>query len=122
MKLEGRPHIPLKIVRPRVFVLAVGTEGTSISWRLMHESMSDHLVLSLEAFSAFGASAAFDRAEMGSVLRVNIGVGTKNSQWNASMVLRAADALQEVLCLERLRGATIVRALEPTRYRTVRRS
>lgn len=34
-------------------MLALGTEGTYVAWAVVHQTMADHLVLTLEAFAAF---------------------------------------------------------------------
>jgi hypothetical protein len=42
----------LKIVRSRVFVLLVWTEGTDVAWGVVHEAMAHHFILALETFPA----------------------------------------------------------------------
>jgi len=67
-------HVALKIIRSRILVLSVRTERTDVSRRVMHKSMSDHLILSLEPFTAFSAWAALYRTVVRAIRRVNIGM------------------------------------------------
>lgn len=67
--------LPLKIVRPRILVLLLGTEGTHVAGGLVDEAMADHLVFALEALAAEASRAARDRAVVGSAGGVNVGVG-----------------------------------------------
>jgi hypothetical protein len=46
-------HIPLEIVRSRISVLALWAEWTNVAWAVVHQTMADHFVLTLEAFAAF---------------------------------------------------------------------
>jgi hypothetical protein len=46
-------HIPLEIVRSRISMLALWTEWTDVAWAVVHQTMADHLVFTLEAFAAF---------------------------------------------------------------------
>ena len=67
-------NIPLQIVRSWISVLTLGTKGTNVAGRLMHETVADHLILALEALPTFGTGARLDRAIMWATLRVNVGV------------------------------------------------
>ena len=59
--------LPLKIVRPWVFVFSVGTEGTDISRGIVDQTMSYHLVLPFEPFPTFASWAPFHAAIMWSI-------------------------------------------------------
>lgn len=56
--------IPLKIVRSGVFPFNVRAEGTYVPGTLVHQTVPDHLVLTLEALAAFAAQAALDGTEV----------------------------------------------------------
>jgi hypothetical protein len=43
----------LEIVRSRISVFALWTEWTNVAWTVVHQTMADHLILTLEAFAAF---------------------------------------------------------------------
>jgi hypothetical protein len=49
--------VPLEIIWSRVLVLTIRTKWTNITWTLVDKTMSYHLILSLEAFSALGSWA-----------------------------------------------------------------
>lgn len=68
-------NIPLQVVRPRILMLPLRTKRTSITWALMHKSVPYHLILSFEAFAAFGTRAAGKRAVMRARGGVDICVG-----------------------------------------------
>ena len=56
---ESVEHLPLKIIRPWILVVSIGTIGTYVAWATMNQTMPDHLILSLEAFTAFATRTAF---------------------------------------------------------------
>ena len=68
---------PLKIIWSGVLMFSIWAELTHIAGRLVHKTMSDHLVLPLEALSTFTSWAAFDWAEVWSGLRMDIRMRTK---------------------------------------------
>jgi hypothetical protein len=45
-------------------MLPIWTERTHVAGRLMHKTVSDHLILPLKALPAFASWAAFNRAEV----------------------------------------------------------
>ena len=50
------PDMSLEIVGSWVLVTAfVRAEGADVAWRLVSETVADHLVLAFEAFAALGA-------------------------------------------------------------------
>lgn len=55
-------------------MFTVRTKGANIARAVMNKTMSDHLILSLEAFASFGAWAALDWAIVRSIGTMNIGV------------------------------------------------
>lgn len=55
-------------------MLLIWAEWTDVAWRVMHQTMSHHLILTFEAFPAEPTGAAINRTEMWPVLRVNIGM------------------------------------------------
>lgn len=55
----GRWKLPLKVVRPWVFVFPVWAEWTDVAGRIVYEAVSDHLVLPLESFATFASWTAF---------------------------------------------------------------
>lgn len=67
-------RIPLKIVWSRVFMLLVRAERTDVARRVVHQTMSHHFVLALEAFPAGSTRTSFDRTEMRSVLGMHVGM------------------------------------------------
>lgn len=56
-------------------MFSIRTERTNIAWRVVDQTMSDHLILSLEPLSTFTAWASLYTAVVRSIRRVNIGVG-----------------------------------------------
>ena len=56
-------------------MFALWTEWTNVAWTVVHQTMADHLILTLEAFAAFGARAARNWAVVWSTLAVHILVG-----------------------------------------------
>ena len=70
-------NIPLKIIRPRVFVLAIRAERTNVAWRIMHEPVSDHLIFSLESLTFLSSRTAHYGAEMWPVFRMYVCMRTK---------------------------------------------
>lgn len=64
----------LQIIGSGVLVLSVWTERTHVAGGLVHETVSDHLVFTLEALPALASRAAFDGAEVRPCLRVDVGV------------------------------------------------
>lgn len=65
-------YIPLKIVRPRIFVLLIWTERTDVARGVVHEAMSHHFILALESFPADSTGTSFLRTEMWSVLGMHV--------------------------------------------------
>jgi hypothetical protein len=41
-------------------VFPIGTKWTNITWRLMHKTMSYHLIFAFEAFATFASGAIFN--------------------------------------------------------------
>jgi hypothetical protein len=69
---EGVMLIPLKVVWSRVFPFNVRAEGADIPGTLVHQSVTDHLVFPLEAFTAFAAQTALDGTEVCTNGAVNV--------------------------------------------------
>lgn len=65
-------------------MLPVWTEWTHVAGRLMHKAVSNHLVLTLEAFPTLASWAAFDWTEVWPCLRMDVGMGADQyvSMWN----------------------------------------
>ena len=57
-------------------MFSVRTERADEPWAVVHQPVPNHLVLALEAFSAFASGTAGDRAIVRSILAVNILMGT----------------------------------------------
>lgn len=72
-------HIPLEVIRSRVFVLSFGAKGADVARRLMHQAMADHFVLSFEAFTSFGPRTCLYRTVVWSNLTVHVCVGTRKT-------------------------------------------
>ena len=94
-------NVPLQIIGSGVLVLSVWTERTHVAGGLVHETVSDHLVFTLEALPALASRAAFDGAEVRPCLRVDVGVRTGQSISMCTGCLQRDDLLQKVLRLER---------------------
>jgi hypothetical protein len=92
--------LPLKIIRSRVLVLSIWTERTDISWGVVNETVTDHLVFSLEASTSFSPRASLDRAIMWSDGGVNIGMGTISISESQKKTLTSSDLLQKILSLK----------------------
>lgn len=58
-------------------MLLVGTERTHVAWGVVHQAMSHHFILTLEAFPTHTPRTAIYRTEMRPVLRVDIGMGAE---------------------------------------------
>jgi hypothetical protein len=67
----------LKIVRSRISMLALWTEGTYVAWAVVHQTMANHFVLALEAFTTFRAWAAGDGTVVWPTLAVDVFVGAE---------------------------------------------
>lgn len=67
-------HVPLEVVRSRILVFSIRTKWANIARRIVYQTMSNHLVLSLKAFSTFASGAAFDHAVVRPIRRMNIGM------------------------------------------------
>lgn len=52
--------IPLQIIWTRILVFSIRAEGTDVSWRIVYQTVSDHLVFPFKSFSAFTSRATFD--------------------------------------------------------------
>lgn len=65
----------MEIIRARILVFAIRAKGADVAGGLVHETVADHFVFALEAFAAFAAGAFLDRAVVGAVLGVDVGVG-----------------------------------------------
>lgn len=96
---------PLQIVRTWVSVLFVRTERTDIARAVMNQSMSDHLVLPLEALASFTPRTIFNRTVVVSHLAMNILMRAKTVSTSRSGCM--IDSPQQVLRLER--GGVTVR-------------
>ena len=68
-------YIPLQVVRPRVFVLAVRAERTDIAGAVMYKPVPDHLVLPLETLPSLSACTAWNRAIVRSCGRMDVRMG-----------------------------------------------
>jgi len=68
------PDMPLEVIRPGVFVLSVRAEGAHITGRIVHQPVTNHLVLSLESFATFSTGTAFNWAIMRPYGRVDVGM------------------------------------------------
>lgn len=71
---------PLQIIRSGISVFAIRAEWAYIAWAVMHEPMSNHLILALESFTTFAAWAFFHRTVMRSTLRMHIPMRTARHQ------------------------------------------
>ena len=56
--------VPLEIVRPGILMVPVRTEWTNIAWRLMYETVSNHLILPFETPPTLGPRTALHGAIM----------------------------------------------------------
>lgn len=59
-------------------MLLIGTEGTYIAWRVMHQTMPHHFILALEPFPAQPTWTAIHGTEMRPVLRVHVCMRARN--------------------------------------------
>jgi hypothetical protein len=75
--------IPLQVIRSWIFVLPLWAEWTDISRRTMHQTMPDHLILSLEALSPLRSRAAFYRT----IMRIMPTVAVTDTQMTSEKVL-----------------------------------
>jgi hypothetical protein len=57
-------------------MFAIRAERADVAWTTVHETVADHLILSLEALAAFAARTAWDRAVVRSNRAVDIAVRT----------------------------------------------
>jgi hypothetical protein len=57
-------HVALQVVGTRIFMLSIGAEGAHVARRVVHQAVTYHFVLPLEALAAFGARAARHGAEV----------------------------------------------------------
>lgn len=71
--------VPLEIIRSRILVSLIRTERTYVSGRIVHKTVTDHLVFSLEALSALRARTALYGTIVWPELRVDICVGAGGS-------------------------------------------
>ena len=69
---QAGEDVPLQIIRSRILVLPIRAERTHVPRRLVHEAVSDHLVLPLEAFAAFRAGAVANGTVVRAVRRMNV--------------------------------------------------
>lgn len=56
-------------------MLLIGTEGTDITRRVMHQAMPHHFIFALEPFPSQSSWTPFHGTEMRPILRVHIGMG-----------------------------------------------
>ena len=108
-------NVPLQIIRSRIFMLPIWAERTHIARRLMHKTVSDHLILTLKALSALASWAAFHWAEMRPCLRVDVGVRAGQPISICTGCIQRNDLLQKVLRLKRGRRTSRFFTLVSTR-------
>lgn len=64
--------LPLQIIRPWISMLLLRTKRANISRRVMHKTMSNHLILALEALSTNTPRAAWNRTIVRTLLGMYI--------------------------------------------------
>lgn len=82
--------LPQEIIRTGIFVLLLRTKWAYVSRRVMHEAMSDHLVLALKTLAANTSGTPLNRAEVRAVLGVDIGMGAVLIALIESTLVRSA--------------------------------
>lgn len=64
--------LPLKIVWSWVLMLPVWAKRADVAWTLMHKAVSDHFILTPEAFSFLTARTTWLGAEVWAVRKMNV--------------------------------------------------
>jgi hypothetical protein len=67
-------YLPLKVIRPGIFMFSFRTKRAHIAWRVVHQTVPDHLILALEPFASLAAWTTWHGTVVRTCRGVNIGV------------------------------------------------